>query len=115
MPKQEPTSSNHPLDQLIEHLRTTPRDLIQVTWKQDGKGGAHYAVEMPSKAEIQKQKAMQQYTQQEQAAPGVVQMPGEPIAAASKPQVLVKVAMGDNKGWLKGKYPEKWLKSMGLA
>lgn len=114
MPKNE-TNHNHPLDQLIAHLQKTPRHLIQVTWKQDGKGGAHYAVEMPSEAEMQKQLAMQQHMQQQ--APEVIQMPGEPVsrAAASKPQVLVKVAMGDGKEWLKNEYPEKWLKSMGLA
>lgn len=72
----------HPLHDLLDLINTTPADMIKLKFEQGEDGSKKFNIEIPSRAEQAKQKAMQQAMQQG-AAP-VAKTPGavEDIAPA---------------------------------
>lgn len=135
----EQTAGNnlqHPVHKLLEIIQRTPIDLLQHEYKQAPDGSMKITFDIPSRAEQAKQKAMEEAMQQQQqgggvqlspesdvggapaGAPNVSKMPardpGMPAAAAAS-KVEVKVAMSkEDTSKLKGKFPENFLKNMGL-
>jgi hypothetical protein len=143
-PSPKESQQRHPIHTIQDILNNTPPDMIEHEYKQGSDGSIEIKIKIPGRAEQAKQRAMQQaeqamqqagvagnVPQQGSAQPGqsaqpqeakpsanVSQMPqqGEDKAVAARSNVVVKVAMttqdvGNN---LKSRYPESFLKKMGL-
>ncbi len=64
----------HPLHDLLDLINTTPADMIKLKFEQGEDGSKKFNIEIPSRAEQAKQKAMQQAMQQ--GASPVAKTPG---------------------------------------
>jgi len=126
--------AKHPIHVIQEILNHTPVDMIEHEYKQGSDGSIEIKIKIPGRAEQAKQRAMQQAEQVMSGANAgnstldqIVETPQASPAGssnnspggdsmASKANVTVKVAMTpqDIGMGLKSKFPEKFLKEMGL-
>lgn len=88
----------HPLHDMLDMINSTPADMIKMKIDQKEDGSKMFQIEIPSRAEQAKQRAMQQALQTGQqpivTSPGSVdQMMGEPGAQKGSPNVS-KMPMG---------------------
>ena len=126
----------HPLHDLLDLINKTPADMIKMKFEQGEDGSKTFNIQIPSRAEQAKQKAMEQAMQQQSApvaeTPGAVEdiqpsenvtkmpspkvtemVPEEKAVAASK-NVQIRVAMTKDVKALKTVYPSAFLKAMDL-
>jgi hypothetical protein len=115
----------HPVHKVLEMIDQTPGDMLAFKSEQNEDGSMTITFKIPSRAEQAKQRAMEQSLRQQQDQTGpqvrstVDELAGVPSAsnqgiAASK-NVEVRVAMTPTGKALKAKYPNAFLKAMGLA
>jgi len=131
------TDLKHPILDVLEMIKSTPVDMIEFDLKQKEDGSKDFHVHIPGRAEQAKRKAMQDALKGRAGAespmeaagvkpvvepipeetPEIEEMPAEGgIPQMAKSNVQIKVAMKpvDVKAELKTKYPDSFLKAMGL-
>ena len=126
------TDLKHPILDVLDMIKSTPVDMIEFDLKQKEDGSKDFHVHIPGRAEQAKRKAMQDALQKGQTqatppameepavepTPDIEEMPTEPeVPQMAKSNVEIKVAMKpvDPKQELKTKYPDSFLKAMGIA
>jgi hypothetical protein len=118
---QQPQNNlQHPIHKVLEMIDRTPSDMLEYDNKQSNDGSMTITFKIPSRAEQAKQKALEQsirQQQQPQAKPTVDELAAErdiaPAAqVAAGKNVEIRVAMAEKT--LKSKYPDGFLKAMGL-
>ena len=137
--KAQTTDLKHPILDVLEMIKSTPVDMIEFDLKQKEDGSKDFHVHIPGRAEQAKRKAMQDALKGRAGAeaipetmestgvgpteepmpeptPEVEEMPAEGIPQMAKSNVQIRVAMKpvNVKAELKTKYPDSFLKSMGL-
>lgn len=124
--------NQHPVEKALEYIRSTPLDMLPHSTKTNADGSATVTIEVPSLADQQKKKAeeeamrIQQQMQQRPGAGNAAPMPAqkptapmrdqgaEGMGAAAGNKIEIKVAMDEGARTLKGKFPDSFLKAMGL-
>jgi hypothetical protein len=83
----------HPLHDLLDLINTTPADMIKLKFEQGEDGSKKFNIEIPSRAEQAKQKAMQQAMQQ--GSSPVAKTPGA-VEDIAPPGTLGQPQQGEN-------------------
>lgn len=108
-------SASHPIEDLKNYLAEADPKTVPHTSQVNDDGSVKITVTMPSRSEMEKQRAMkvvEEQMRQQQGQPQPPQQQNQPVAARSN--VKVKIASAQNKMVVTKKFPNSFIRAMGL-